>query len=218
MQIFLENKMIRFLDGPPKNVSGNERVFEYFSAMQVQQAFNELEKSAIPYNIVFWSQEHFNKLADDFFSLFRYIEAAGGAVMNENDELLVIFRFGKWDLPKGKISKRKTGGASPGEDPAGDSELPADAAIREVIEETGLKQLKIVETLPSTYHIFTRKSTRILKRTYWYRMFANSDQPLIPETEEDISIVRWISRQELPEILENSYPALREIFSSAFPD
>src|SRR6185369_14728239 len=35
----------------------------------------------------------------------RLIDAAGGLVKNEKGELLMIFRNGKWDLPKGKLEK-----------------------------------------------------------------------------------------------------------------
>ena len=51
------------------------------------------------------------------------IIAAGGLVTNENNELLMIFRRGKWDLPKGKLDKGET---------------IEECAIREVEEETGI--------------------------------------------------------------------------------
>jgi len=38
----------------------------------------------------------------------RKIIAAGGLVTNENNELLMIFRRGKWDLPKGKADEGET--------------------------------------------------------------------------------------------------------------
>ncbi len=44
------------------------------------------------------------------------------------DEILMIFRRGKWDLPKGKLDKGES--------------LEA-CALREVEEETGLKKNKI---------------------------------------------------------------------------
>jgi len=47
---------------------------------------------------------------------------AGGLVTNENNELLMIFRRGKWDLPKGKADEGETVEA---------------CALREVEEETG---------------------------------------------------------------------------------
>ena len=59
---------------------------------------------------------------------FRLIKAAGGFVYTPEEEILFIFRRGKWDLPKGKLDE--------GED------LPS-CALREVEEETGLKALQL---------------------------------------------------------------------------
>ena len=58
---------------------------------------------------------------EDFQGLYKIIEAAGGVVFNEKNEILMIYRLKTWDLPKGKIEKGET---------------PADAAFREVCEET----------------------------------------------------------------------------------
>ena len=57
------------------------------------------------------------------------IEAAGGIIISEKGELLMIFRRGKWDLPKGKIDQGET---------------PPQAAIREVKEETGLSMVELI--------------------------------------------------------------------------
>src|ERR1700751_599181 len=35
----------------------------------------------------------------------KIIHAAGGLVQNENKKLLMMYRNGKWDLPKGKLEK-----------------------------------------------------------------------------------------------------------------
>src|SRR5690606_30377036 len=59
-------------------------------------------------------------------------KAAGGLVYNKKDEILFIFRNGKWDLPKGGIEKNET---------------KKQGAIREVEEETGESKLKIIEKL-----------------------------------------------------------------------
>ena len=60
------------------------------------------------------------------FSLFRQefaaVEAAGGVVVNDRGEYLMIHRNGRWDLPKGHVE--------PGES-------TAECAVREVAEETG---------------------------------------------------------------------------------
>src|SRR6476620_7504904 len=42
------------------------------------------------------------EIMDNFRSRINMVIAGGGIVANEKDELLMIFRRGKWDLPKGK--------------------------------------------------------------------------------------------------------------------
>ncbi|HRI61402.1 MAG TPA: NUDIX domain-containing protein, partial [Saprospiraceae bacterium] len=64
----------------------------------------------------------------DFQACFKVLEAAGGFVRNAENKLLVFFRRGSWDLPKGKIDAGET---------------PEQAAVREVQEETGLVNLKL---------------------------------------------------------------------------
>ena len=68
------------------------------------------------------------ELEELFFSNYQFLEAAGGVVLSEEKKVLMMFRKGKWDLPKGKID--------PGE-------TVKQAARREVVEETGIKELKI---------------------------------------------------------------------------
>jgi ADP-ribose pyrophosphatase YjhB (NUDIX family) len=133
-----------------------------------------------------------------FFSFFKVIEAAGGVVMNEKNEILVIFRSGKWDLPKGKIDK---------------NESIRNAALREVMEETGLEHLAITGKLMITYHIYIRKERMILKPTHWFEMQAESTSELKPETREDISLVTWKSREEIPVLLRNTYHSLEDLFN-----
>src|SRR5438046_1555734 len=47
----------------------------------------------------------FEKLKKVFFKQFVLVQTGGGLVINEKDEVLMIFRRGKWDLPKGKIDQ-----------------------------------------------------------------------------------------------------------------
>ena len=95
------------------------------------------------------------KLWAEFTSIFKIIEAAGGVIFNEKNEVLLIFRRGHWDLPKGKIDK---------------GESPEQAAVREVQEETGLKQPRLGEFLTETWHTYEQDGKRILKKTWWYVM------------------------------------------------
>ena len=117
------------------------------------------------------------KLKSDFFLLFRIVEAAGGLVLNPKSNMLLIFRRGMWDLPKGKMEKGET---------------KKESAIREVQEETGLNNVEIIHKLPTTYHIYIDKQKRrVIKPSYWYLMFS-TDQKLTPQTEEDIERVEWL--------------------------
>lgn len=215
MHIFLQDKVIRLTHKPPGKITETDMLCEYSSLSQVAKVFKGFEKNENFQRLIFWSSENYLSLKKDFISLFKYIKAAGGVVKNEKKELLVIFRFGKWDLPKGKISTVSKKNASQKGKEKKIRELPGDAAIREVTEETGLSQVTISGKLSATYHIYCQNEKLYLKKTYWYRMHATADQQLIPQKEEDISIARWVAPDEIPLILENSYPSLKKLFLSA---
>ncbi len=140
------------------------------SCMDKVEKNKELQKIYIFYHEI-------RKLKDDFLSLFKIVPAAGGLVINEKSELLMIFRRGKWDLPKGKMEEGET---------------KKQSALREVIEETGLKKVQLINKLCTTYHIYLDKhKRRVLKPSYWYLMYS-SDKILIPQIEEDIEKVEWV--------------------------
>ena len=138
-----------------------------------------------------------------FRSNYTLIVAAGGLVKNTKGEILFIKRFGKWDLPKGKIDK--------GED-------AKEAAVREVEEECGISGLSIVGELSPTYHIYLpdRKAglqddKKVLKKTHWFEMSYNGDEPLKPQTEEGITEVRWLNESDMKMVLDNTYNSIREL-------
>ena len=136
------------------------------------------------------------KMFQDFTSHYKILEAAGGMVLNTKKELLVIYRRGSWDLPKGKID--------PGE-------TKEEAAVREIQEETGLQTVELGNLICSTYHTYKNsKGKRILKLTYWFEMHT-TEQALTPQTEEDIEVAEW----QLPEtFLKGDFPmysSIREV-------
>lgn len=136
-----------------------------------------------------------NQLWKDFRSHYKWLPAAGGLVRNTNlNQLLFIFRRGYWDLPKGKIDA--------GED------APT-AALREVEEETGVRDLKLLGELPTTYHTYrNRKERRVLKPTYWFEMETKQDE-LVPQTEEDIELATWQSIDATLNAQEPLYASLK---------
>lgn len=124
-------------------------------------------------------------------------KAAGGLVYNTKGEILFIYRNGKWDLPKGGIEK---------------NERKKQAAMREVEEETGVKNLKINARIPKTYHIFKRNGKFRLKITHWYKMETSFAGNLIPQQEEGIEKAVWIKPENVPNLLENSYENIKLLF------
>lgn len=128
----------------------------------------------------------------------KTIIAGGGVVLNENKELLMIFRRGKWDLPKGKLDTGETIEA---------------CALREVKEETGLVQLSLVNLVTITHHTYFDPwlKAEVVKETHWFLMHANSRQLLQPQTEEDITFIEWVSPVQLSNRLANSYDTIVEV-------
>lgn len=142
---------------------------------QIKQYLDLLDKNDRVRLVALYAEKP-EQLWADFCSCFHQLEAAGGFVLNENGQLLVFYRRGSWDMPKGKID--------PGE-------TPEAAAIREVQEETGLQNLEIGPFLTHTWHTYRQKGERILKRTWWFAM-QTPDTAVIPQTEEDIEEIQWV--------------------------
>lgn len=128
---------------------------------------------------------------------YRLIYAAGGIVTNEKDEVLMIFRDEKWDFPKGKVE-------------AGES--TETAALREVGEETGLREMQTERLLACIFHTYMMQGKKILKKTSWYAMKTSSDLPLRPQEEENITEACWIPKANVAECLQNSYLSLQELW------
>jgi 8-oxo-dGTP pyrophosphatase MutT (NUDIX family) len=131
---------------------------------------------------------------------FQVMLAAGGLVMDQHKHVLLIHRKGKWDLPKGKLDKKES--------------LEA-CALREVKEETGLKEVRLIEALLTTYHSYDESGKHILKETHWYLMHADSRQALNPQTEEGIDEIKWVKTQELKEYLSKTYPLIKDVLGEA---
>lgn len=139
-----------------------------------------------------------DKLKKAFFRHFTPVTAAGGVVENEHHEILLIFRRGKWDLPKGKLD--------PGE-------TLEQCAVREVEEETGLRNVELKKQLTITYHTYDEFGKHILKDSHWYLMKVKGHQDLQPQTEEDIQEIRWVKKKDLPAYFDNTFPSVKEVLT-----
>ncbi|MEM6963769.1 MAG: NUDIX domain-containing protein [Bacteroidota bacterium] len=139
------------------------------------------------------------KLWADFRAIYKVIKAAGGIVENNRGEILMIFRRGYWDLPKGKVEKNET---------------LEEAAVREVQEETGLQSIDLQLFIHVTYHTYTdRKARRILKESYWYTM-KTTDIRLIPQAEEDIEEAIFVDLKSFISTPKNIYGNILDVVSA----
>jgi len=126
---------------------------------------------------------------------FKYVEAAGGVVRNSENKLLFIRRWNIWDLPKGKLNKHE------------DIEQ---CALREVEEETGVQELHITGTLPSSFHFYFYKEKLFLKKTFWFLMDTSYTGALKPQLEEDITEVKWLDLPQCRHAFGETYRSLRD--------
>jgi 8-oxo-dGTP pyrophosphatase MutT (NUDIX family) len=127
---------------------------------------------------------------------FIHIKAAGGLVLNKKNEVLLIKRLGKWDLPKGKLEVGET-------KPIG--------AIREVEEECGITGVKIFKKLKTSYHVYPYKNRWALKTSYWYWMTYEGNEKLIPQAEENITEAIWVDFKTLNIDALETYPAIAAV-------
>jgi 8-oxo-dGTP pyrophosphatase MutT (NUDIX family) len=140
-----------------------------------------------------------NELKKAFWKKFTVIQAAGGLVINEQNEILMIFRRGKWDLPKGKLDK---------------GEKLEECAVREVREETGLQKIQLQSSLLITYHTYHEGTKFILKESHWYTMRATGNEQLVPQTEEDIHEIKWVKQDEISKYVQNTFPSIKDVFQA----
>ncbi|MDT8412739.1 MAG: NUDIX domain-containing protein [Vicingaceae bacterium] len=137
-----------------------------------------------------------------FVACFELIIAAGGRVNNSDGNTLFIYRLGKWDLPKGKLEE---------------NESLKQGAIREVEEECGISGLTIEKHLMDTYHMYELNERVVIKQSVWFLMNTKDCSELIPQKEENITDARWMTSDEIKEIvLNNTYPSIKEIFDSIY--
>lgn len=135
----------------------------------------------------------------NLFAHFPVVFAGGGFVLNDNDEVLMIHRRGFWDLPKGKLDHGET---------------IQECALREVTEECGVFNHKILSGPFHTYHMYREFDGRVvIKDSAWFLMKAEGIQNLRPQTEEGIDRVIW---QKLPieqGMFNGAYDSIKDVIT-----
>jgi 8-oxo-dGTP pyrophosphatase MutT (NUDIX family) len=127
--------------------------------------------------------------------------SAGGIVIKGAAEapkvLLIKDSYGRWTWPKGKIA--------PGESSSA-------AGLREVKEETGLKDIQLLEKIGQNQYFFRQNNELIFKTVTIFLYETNSEEKLAFQKEE-VQDARWFSPQEALENL--AYKKSEEILKKA---
>lgn len=204
LKIFFGDKALYLCDDKDDEISEllhhPDTIFiDELSSHAIHAMLHEIKKENFHAGV--FLHKDIEELKKEFFRHFTCIEAAGGIVLNDNKDLLMIFRKGKWDLPKGKMEKNEK------------SELCAE---REIAEETGARKLTLHKKVGETRHAYEEFGKHILKTSHWFFFTCSGNEALTPQTEEDITDVRWIPVARITEPLKNTYGSIRDILTVFF--
>ena len=205
VKIYFDNKPLFLCDELTDEISGyahhDDAVFiDEFSNPSINSIIHEMRTEKIHAGIFYHND--LEKLKKAFWKKFVIIQAGGGLVLNEQDEILFIFRRKKWDLPKGKLDKGET---------------IEQCAVREVEEETGLTNIKLKKPLLVSYHTYDENGKHFLKETHWFVMKASAKQLLQPQLEEQITEIKWVGKKDMAEILKNTFSSIVEVLGHFEP-
>jgi 8-oxo-(d)GTP phosphatase len=183
----------------PEKLEGHSLLLN-MDAKSIDRLFKFLNTSHYhEFNSITIAVKDKEKVITQIEKLYTIIKAAGG-IVRKADEILLIHRLDKWDLPKGKLEK---------------NENSKEAAVREVLEETGVKA-KLVAKLCTTWHTYSLNDKRILKRTKWYTMDLIDDTNMKAQKEEDIEHLEWMPMKKVENAMANSYSSIRFVLKQYF--
>ncbi len=195
-KVFFNDQIVFLTDDMDHLYIDKKIMFYTYSSFENLKSYMEKFQNNPTIRQVYMYHEDIAHLEAEFKSLFEYCETAGGLVFNNEDNILFIKRFGKWDLPKGKIEK---------------GEKIEEAAKREVHEECGISNLVIKNSLCSTYHVYIKNEITYLKKNHWFTMFYDGNEELTPQLDEGVEFAKWFDKYDINAITENTYPSIIDI-------
>lgn len=193
-KVFIDNKLVIFSSNESQHAKDS---FVTDSTEEVKRVILNLRNMQVTeVQIVCSSPE---TMWHSLFKRHKKIKAAGGIVC-KNDSFLLIHRLGFWDFPKGKLEK---------------GEAAHLGALREVEEECGIHGHRIVVYVDETLHTYQMNGNDYFKSTDWYFMIYDGEETLIPQTEENISEVKWVTLDQLDSFRSKMYPSLLPVLDKA---
>ena len=215
MQLFVNNTPVSFIRSSDEvsnvkfNFKGYARDTSSLSSFSGKVLINEVDQDRLYHYVneimlheyrkvaFYFIVEEYDKAKQSFLDRFKVIDAAGG-IVNKKDLTLLIHRFKQWDLPKGKLDK---------------GEKFKKCAVREVEEETGVK-VKLIRKVCTTWHTYTLRRKRILKKTKWYSMKCLDDKNMEPQAAESIDQVSWMTDKQVDNAIKNSFKSIKYVLKN----
>ena len=165
----------------------NDNIVEFFKAIKTIKRFGFKSLTFVVQDI--------ESAKNAIFDQYELVDAAGGVVLNAKKQILMIYRLGVWDLPKGK---------------AENGETIKETAKREVEEECNI-EVSLKDEHYISYHTYLHKNRRVLKRTYWFNMNLISDANMTPQKEENIEKVKWMNRKQMHKAMLLTYASIQNV-------
>ncbi len=200
-KVFIKDKLIIFTENMSFSIKDKNTVFYRYQGMvHLIVEFEHFIKAKKIRTLIVYRKKNVDQLFKFFIGRFKLTKAAGGAVISKKDEVLMIFRHGRWDLPKGKKNS---------------GEKNKETALREVMEETGLQKLEIIKKLSVTYHFYRRNKKLIIKKTHWFLMKGKRNQVMIPALAEGIEKVKWVPFDKAKKKSNKTFRSISEVLVKA---
>ncbi|MEI7777226.1 MAG: NUDIX domain-containing protein [bacterium] len=128
--------------------------------------------------------------------------SAGGIIINQKNEIVLVKQGSvSWSFPKGHLEKDET---------------PLEAAKREILEETGIKDLileKELESYVRTSDVYTPNGIEVVNKKITLFVFKTSQEEVF--TEDDItSEIKWVNKNLVTTIL--THPKDKAFYTEEF--
>ncbi|MDD2982807.1 MAG: NUDIX domain-containing protein [Crocinitomicaceae bacterium] len=193
-KVFIQNRPLHFIS--EGEFINNEGVFvsDKMALSNQNNVYQLLEQTPETISVFILSEQPFETMRA-FFKDHHWIEAAGG-IVKKADEYLFIYKNDCWDLPKGIIDAEES------------IEM---AAIREVEEECGIHNPKILSFITNTYHTYEYEGKPVLKKTHWFEFDYQGNEPLVGQADEGITDLAWKSKEQISEIMDKTYLSIKEV-------
>jgi 8-oxo-dGTP pyrophosphatase MutT (NUDIX family) len=199
-KVFFNDRKVFLTDNFEKHFKTKYGLFYKYQNQEELEDLLDFYRNLRKIDTLYIIHEDIEELRNYFRSCYLNISAAGGLVKDKQGRILIIKRRNRWDLPKGKVDAK---------------ENFEQTAVREVTEECGIIDIKIIQPLLSTYHTYKIDGKPVLKKTTWFEMLYTGTRKPEPQLKEHITEVKWFDKSELGEVMKNTYQSILDVFRYA---